>query len=170
MNRNRLAVCIRGLSAAALLVLLGVCGFVGAGQTRTNAVSVPVVRLDTEKQEYASSTLEQIKERLGKSRNEEIALLDSVIADENASEENRQNALAQKTEIAACMETQARVEAALSYMGYDQIAALCLSDRITLFVPFSLLAEEQQQVRLIDAAATASGTLPEEIKIILVKK
>lgn len=154
----------RALGCAFLLTLLALCGFMGANRPE-ETVSVAVTR-QTLEQSVERSTPEEIRERFASEREKEIALLDSVLADARVSDLTRQSALAQKTDIAARMECEAQIRAALDHMGYAGVSVVCGAQMATLFVPEQWAAAEADRTRILDAAATQGGLSAQEVKII----
>lgn len=157
----------RAIGCALLLTLLAVCGFVGA-KREPQTLSVALTR-STLATNTARSTPQEIAERLQTQREQEIALLDSVIANDRATSAARESALAQKTDIAARMEAEAQILAALSYMGYQGVSVVCGTQMATLFVPEEIAARESERTRILDMAATQLGVSAQEIKIIALK-
>lgn len=170
-QKNRLGVFIRAGSCAALLLLLAVCGYMGAsGGDGVQAVSVPVSRVALEEKTLSSEEMGDIRTRLSAQRQAEIAMLDGVLGDESASETTKNSALLQKTQIAQRMDVEAQVIAALGFMGHEDAAAVCGAGTLTIFLPYEDAAKEEEMARILDAAAGQSGLGAENIKIILAKK
>lgn len=152
-----------------LLALLAVCGYAGASQNDVQAVSLPVTYETISAWELSGETMESVRERLAQEREREIALLDSVIENPEASSALVAQALAQKTQLTERMETEAQTRAALAYMGYAQVGVISGTDMLTLITPWQYVQEEQDRVRLIDTAAGQAQISPEYVKIILSK-
>jgi len=169
MNKVRLEACLRAVSSMLLLLILGVCGYLGARQGEVKAVSVPIMREVMEQELHSSLTIEETRIRLEERRKEEIALLDSVIDQTDSGDRSRSDAHEQKMQIVQRMEIEAKTEASLAYMGFDRAAAVCGAQSLTVFIPFDQAKDEKTRVRLIDAAASSSGISPEAVKIILTK-
>ena len=70
---------------------------------------------------------------------------------------------------AARMETEAQTEAALSYMGYSQVYAICGVGSMTLIAPWQYASDDAVRVKLIAAAADQAQIPAEYVKIILPK-
>ena len=170
MNQKRLTAYVRAAGSAFLLLILGVCGYLGTLQNEVKAVSVPIVRSIMEQEIHTASTVEETRQRFENRRKEEIALLDSIIAQSDGEGQSRLDALEQKMQIVQRMELEAEAQASLSYMGFDRAAVVCGAQSLTVFVPFDQAEDEKKRVRLLDAAASASGISPEAVKIILTKK
>lgn len=160
---GRLAGCVM------LLALLAVSGYAGAARTSVEAVSVPVFYQPLSIWEIADESMKDVRMRLEEERKQEIVLLDSVIASPKISEELAEQALAQKMELAARMETEAQTEAALSYMGYSQVYAICGAGSMTLIAPWQYASDDAVRVKLIAAAADQAQIPAEYVKIILPK-
>lgn len=170
MGQGRWTVCIRTVSAALLLALLGLCGYVGARGRTAQTASVPVARGTIDMQGVYASSMEQTRKRLEGERTQELTLLQEVLADPAADESLKKQALLQKTQIVQRMEWEAQTTAALSYMGYEGVAVVCGAQAVTVIAPYELAGGEQDRVRMIDAAASQTGLSPESVKIILAKK
>lgn len=73
---------MRLVCGAFFLALLGICGYIGAERTHVQSVvSRPVTRVELEGEAVGGSSITQIRERLNRQREEELTLLDRVIAD-----------------------------------------------------------------------------------------
>lgn len=153
----------------ALLSLLAVCSFSAGRKDLPKSVTVPVMVEMTGSEIRSAQSVEQIREKLRTRREGEIRLLTSVAENPASGEEIIQNALKQKMEIALRMEEEARVEAALSYMGFDALAAVCGAESMTVFAPYAYVSSEADSVRILDCICTQTGFSPENVKIILAK-
>ena len=160
----------RRLGTALLLVLLAASGYTAAGEAHVQAVAVPVIRNTLTAQEISAVQAADVRVRLREARENEIALLDGVLADPDAGGEIRRSALEQKTALAHRMEQEACIEAALSWMGVQGGTAVCGAETVTVFVPAEMALNESGRVRIIDAAASQTGISPGDVKIILAKK
>lgn len=157
---------MRAISCAGLVALLALSGYLGtARREETAMVNVPVV---FEPLEDASVLLdgEDVPGRLAREREHALSLLEDVIRDPKASDASVQAALAKKTEIAANIETEARIAAALEAMGFDGASALCGGTMTAVIVPQSRLTDGKSRVQMIDAAANAAKQSADRIKII----
>lgn len=161
---------VRAAGCCALLALLAVCGYWGARQQPVKAVSVPVAAKTVSAREAAAADVAQIKARLTGEREEELALLQSVIDHPSSDEALVRQALAQKAQIAGRMETEAQTEACLALMGYEEAAVICGGSVVTIVAPWDDVPGEEDRVRIIGAAAAQAQTEPEAVKIILAKK
>jgi len=157
---------LRALCCAALVALLALSGYMGTAQReKTVQVSVPIV---FEPLEDVSAMLEgeEAPGRLTREREKALLLLEDVIRDPKASSKAIETALARKTEIAACIETEARITAQLEAMGFDGASALCGGAMTVVIVPENLLLNDKARVQIIDAAANAAKSAADRIKII----
>lgn len=170
MPGNGLSASSRVLSGAALLALLAVCGYVGAGEKDVQTAAIPVAYSIMTAQEISASAVEDAGRRLDEAREEEIAMLDSVLCDHALDAETHKEALAQKMSLAVRMENEAQLEAMLSYMGYDALRVVCGAESVTVFAPAEMAMDEAVRVRIIDISSSQTGFLPENVKIILAKK
>lgn len=159
----------RAAVSVLLLALLAVSGYVGTAQEPVRAVSVPATYQTISAWEVSSETMDEVRERLGQERMQEIELLDSVIAQAEGGGETAAYALAQKAQLAERMETESRVRAALAYMGYPQVNVVCGAGSLTLIAPWQYVSGEQERVKLIAAAADQAQIPAECVKIILPK-
>ena len=117
---------MRLVCGAFFLALLGVCGYIGAARTHVQSVvSLPVTRVELEGEAVGGSSITQIRERLNRQREEELTLLDRVIADAGADSAAKEDALSQKTQIVRRMETEAQMTAVLEGMGAENALAVC---------------------------------------------
>ncbi len=128
---------MRLVCGAFFLALLGVCGYIGAERTHVQSVvSLPVTRVELEGEAVGGSSITQIRERLNRQREEELTLLDRVIADAGADSAAKEDALAQKTQIVRRMETEAQMTAVLEGNGGGKDAlAVCGAQGVTLLIP-----------------------------------
>ena len=168
MNRIMTAKMLRFAGCAALLALLVVSS--SAGRETNSIPSVPVMVEIMPQQALAARTIGQTRERLKAQRDEALALLQSVLDDPHAGEAQKSQALAQKTQIASRMETEAAVEALLDEMGFGEMAVVAGEGALHIIAPWQTAENEQNRVRMIDAAVSQSGLSPEAVKIILAKK
>lgn len=169
-NANRLSVFFRGGACMALLLLLAVGGYTGASAPQAHMTAAPVETRTILTAGDVQMTYEEIRAEHERERQQEIDLLNSVIESDASSEETKQSALAQKTQIASRMEMEAQVRAALLHMGYAPAAAVCGAQQMTVILPQDSVKTDEDSVRVIDAAAAAAGIDAGSVKIILVKK
>ncbi|MBQ7885693.1 MAG: SpoIIIAH-like family protein [Clostridia bacterium] len=153
---------------AALLALLAVSSY-GAGG-RIEAPAVPVLIETVSSETLSGTTMEQTRTQLAVKREEALSLLESVLDDPSAGETERNQALAEKTQIARRMETEASIEALLAHMGFADAAVIMGEGTLSIVVPWQAAENEQSRVRLIDAAIGQSGLTADAVKIILAKK
>ena len=163
---------LRVFCGALLLALLGVCGYAGAARTKNvqSVVSLPVTRTELEGDAIGGGSISQVKARLDGQREAELALLDGVIADAGAGSAAKEDALAQKAQIAARMELEAQTTAILEGMGADGARAVCGAQGMTLLVPQTFGMDENARNRLLNAVGGSSGSETAQLKIILIKK
>jgi len=159
----------RSICGVVLLVLLGLCGYSGAGRNQTKAVSVPVIIKLQDENTRSFRSVEETHSILEAEREREIELLNSVIENPLADASLIETALKQKTELVLSMEREARTAAALSYMGFGRTAVVCGAQTMSVFVPFSYMEQEHADTRIVDCVCTQTGFLPENVKIILSK-
>lgn len=159
---------MRSVFCALLLALLAVCGYVGAGREQTHAVSVAATRVTLPEQTQNDALT--AAERYRAQRAEEIALLEGVLAREDADAQTRGNATAQLAQIAGRMEIEAQSEACLDAMGVNGARAVSGAQLLTLFIPYDEISEESDKTRILDAICGVSGLDAGSVKIILTKK
>ena len=163
---------MRLVCGAFFLALLGVCGYAGSARTKNvpSAVSLPVTRVELEGEAVGGSSITQIRERLNRQREEELTLLDRVIADAGADSAAKEDALSQKTQIVRRMETEAQMTAVLEGMGAKNALAVCGAQGVTLLIPQEMGMDETARNRLLNAVGGQSGIEMTQLKIILIKK
>ena len=163
---------LRVFCSVLLLLLLGVCGYMGAARQENvqSVVSLPVTRVELEGEAVGGSSITQIRERLNRQREEELTLLDRVIADAGADSAAKEDALAQKTQIVRRMETEAQMTAVLEGMGAENALAVCGAQGVTLLIPQEMGMDETARNRLLNAVGGQSGIEMTQLKIILIKK
>ena len=156
-----------------LIMLLAACTAAGSYEVPA-AVSLPVTiaeHKDVNKMDGGqpeSSSLSQIRDRLNKSREEELKLLDETSAG-SADAMTKRYAQTQMADIAARMEREANASAVLSAMGYDDFAVCCGAEIMSAFLTQESDDDEGKRIRLIDAIAQQTGLEAGSVKIILVK-
>ena len=168
MNQTMTAKALRFAGCAALLALLVVSS--SAGRGKNSMPSVPVMVEIMPQQALAARTIGQTRERLKVQRDEALALLQRVLDDPHAGDEQKSQALAQTVQIASRMEMEASVEALLEQMGFGDMAVVAGEGALHIIAPWQAAENEQNRVRMIDAAVSQSGLSPEAVKIILAKK
>lgn len=170
MSREWAARRMRTAGCAALVALLAACSYLGARQPQVSAVSVPVAVETISESALGAASLEQTQQKLRQERENALALLQSVIDDPLAQAGTRDAALDEKTALAKRMETEAATAALLAHMGFGDAAVVLGEESVTVIVPWQAAENEQNRVKIIDAAATQTGLAPECVKIILSKK
>jgi len=115
-------------------------------------------------------SIAEVRARLNRQREEELALLDGVIADAGGDSAAKEAALAQKTQIAEQMEREAQMTAVLEGMGAEGALAVCGAQGVTLLVPQTFGMDENARNRLLNAVGGSSGSETAQLKIILIKK
>ena len=88
----------------------------------------------------------------------------------DAGSQTRDAAMAQLTQLAGHMETEAQCEACLREMGYEGAYAVSGAQLLTLFIPYDKIKEESDKTRILDAVCGISGLDAGSVKIILTKK
>ena len=161
---------MRAAGCAVLVALLAVCSYMGARQGQTTGVSVPVAVKTVSGEVLAAASLEETQAKLMRERKEALALLESVLGDERAGAEAREEALKEKTALAGRMAAEAEVTAILAQMGFADAAVVLGEGSLSVILPWQAAENEQNRLRIIDAAATHTGLSPECVKIILSKK
>lgn len=159
---------MRGVACALLLALLAVCGYVGAGREQTQTVSAAVTRLSLPEQ--TQDDAQDAAERLMAQREQEIALLRSVMEQPDAGSQTRDAAMAQLTQLTVRMETEAQCEACLREMGYEGAYAVSGAQLLTLLIPYDKIKEVSDKTRILDAVCAVSSLDAGSVKIILTKK
>ena len=159
---------IRGAVCVLLLALLAVCGYAGSGGRETRMVSVDVTRqtLSVDTQDSAQDAAA----RLAMQREEELSLLQGVIDSEDAGAQTREDARAQLMQLVRRMEIEAQSTACLAQMGYEDAAAMCGAQLLSLFIPYVNINGEEDTARIVDVVCGVSGFEPGDVKIILTKK
>ena len=157
---------LRVFCSVMLLALLGVCGYAGSARTKNvpSAVSLPVIRTELEGDAIGGGSIAEVRARLNRQREEELALLDGVIADAGGDSAAKEAAMAQKTQIAERMEREAQMTAVLEGMGAEG------AQGVTLLVPQTFGMDENARNRLLNAVGGSSGAETAQLKIILIKK
>ena len=127
---------LRVFCSVMLLTLLGICGYAGSARTKNvpSAVSLPVIRTELEGDAVGGGSIAEVRARLNRQREEELALLDGVIAEAGGDSAAKEAALAQKTQIAERMEREAQMTAVLEGMGAEGALAVCGAQGVTLLV------------------------------------
>lgn len=162
---------LRVFCSVMLLALLGVCGYAGSARTKNvpSAVSLPVIRTELEGDAIGGGSIAEVRARLNRQREEELALLDGVIADAGGDSAAKEAALAQKTQIAERMEREAQMTAVLEGMGAEGALAVCGAQGVTLLVPQTLHGRKRQKSAL-KRRRRVIGSETAQLKIILIKK
>ena len=153
---------LRVFCSVMLLTLLGICGYAGSARTKNvqSAVSLPVIRTELEGDAVGGGSIAEVRARLNRQREEELALLDGVIADAGGDSAAKEAALAQKTQMTAVLEG----------MGAEGALAVCGAQGVTLLVPQTFGMDENARNRLLNAVGGSSGSETAQLKIILIKK
>lgn len=158
----------RFAGCGALLALLAMSSC--AGGRKVEAPAVPVLIETVSSETVSALTMEETGERLNQRREEALALLESVLEDSSADDAQRKQAMTEKTRIASRMETEASLQALLAHMGFSENAVIMGEEMLSIVVPWQDAENEQNRVRMIDAAVTQSGFSADAVKIILSKK
>ena len=161
---------LRGGMCAALLFLLAAGGYAGSIPEDVSLTAAPVVFSAEEEQLIQGMSFDEIEKRQESGRRTEIEMLDGIIENENTDETTRSDALAQKLQLVNRMDTELNVAALLSHMGYEKAAVLCGAGQISVIIPEESLRNEDDTLRMIDAAASCAEIDAKDVKIILVKK
>ena len=157
----------RRIKAAALLSVLAISGHLGARQTEpVKAVSVPIV-FQTMKEGEMPRT--DTIEKLDSLRKESLAMLEEVLNDPKASAAAAEKALKENMEIAASMDTEARLEAALAMLGILDVKAVSAKEAMMVFSMPDTASDVKTRMQIVDTAATVTGLSAQNIKIILAK-
>ncbi|MBE5800587.1 MAG: SpoIIIAH-like family protein [Clostridiales bacterium] len=169
-NREKTERRLRLAGCAALLAILAASSYAGAGQRQTQAVSVPVMVEMISHEAIAAASAEETGARFAAQRDDALALLQNVLDDPKADEDTVKKALEEKIRIAQRMETEASVSALLAQMGFENTTVAMGEGALSIVAPWQIAENEQNRMRMIDAAASRSGLSAECIKIILAKK
>lgn len=161
---------LRMAGCAALLVLLAASGYAGAVPKPAQVASVPVMVKMVSQEALSAVSLEQTRAELNQHREAALAQLQLVLDDPRTDDETAENALREKAEIAAKMETEASVCALLAHMGFADTAVVAGEGILSIIAPWQAAGNEQNRIRMIDAAAGQCGLLPQNVKIIPAKK
>ena len=163
---------LRVFCSVLLLALLGVCGYMGAMRRENvqSVVSLPVTRTELEGDAIGGSSMTQIREKMMRQRTEELALLDSVIADAGTASAVREDALAQKAQIAGRMELETQATAILEGMGAEDALVISGAQGLTMLLPQKFGMDEMTRNRILNAVGGLSGMENGQLKIILIKK
>lgn len=170
MKESGFARGMRYVCCAALLVLLAVSSYVGAGGEQIQAVSVPVTIQTVSSQAMAAASQAETIARLEKEREEALLLIQSILDDPRTDEKTAADALGEKKRMALRMETEAAVEKLLLEMGFGETAVVLGEGMMSIVVPWQIAENEQSRLRIMDAACSHAGLAPERVKIILAKK
>lgn len=155
----------------ALLCLLAAGGYIGASVEPVKMTAAPVAVRDEQYDETLKKmTMQEILKKQENDRREEIALLDSIITSPAGSDETKNSALKQKTELVSRMETESSVRTGLMGMGYQEPVVLCSAGQIFVVLADENALKQEAAVRIVDAAAAFAKTQAQNVKIILVKK
>ena len=158
---------LRFAGCAALLALLVVSS--SAGRQENPIPNVPVMLEIMPEQALAAQTVEQTRRQLTDKREQTLALLQSVLEDPQAGKLQKSRALEEKTQLALRMEKEAAVEAVLAHMGFGDTAVVAGENGLHIIAPWQTAENEQNRVRMIDAAVSQSGLSADAVKIILAK-
>lgn len=149
-----------------LAVLLAACSYLGARPPETKRASVPVMSLHAGEEDASAETADALMLK----REESIRMLQSVIEDETAKDEVREEAQRAQVTLALRADREAETEALLAGMGIEGATVVLSEASASVIVPWQAAANERDRLRIIDAAASQSGLSPECVKIILSKK
>lgn len=162
---------LRVFCGVLLLALLGVCGYMGANrQGNVQSVSLPVTRTELEGDAIGGGSMAQVREKMNRQRTEELELLDSVIADAGTTSTAKEDALAQKAQIAGRMELETQATAILEGMGAENVLVIGGTQGLTMLLPQEFGMDEATRNRLLNAVGGLSGMENRQLKIILIKK
>lgn len=161
---------MRGGMCAALLFLLAIGGYAGAKPEAIQMAAAPVVLSAEAERQIEGMSFEEIEKRHESGRRTEIEMLDGIIEDERTDETTRNEALAQKLQLINRMDTELAVTTTLAHMGFERTAVLLGAGQVSVIVSQESLEDEDDTLRIIDAAASLTGVEAKDVKIILVKK
>ena len=168
MNQENAMRAGRFAGCAALLALLIMSSSTAAKPVQV--ASVPVFAQTLSSPTLSSASMEETVKKLEAQREQALALLQSVLDDPRAQQEQITAALEKKTQIASNMEKEAAIGAQLAHMGFDQTAVVMGNGALSIIAPWQMAENEQNRIRMIDAAASLSGISAGNVKIILSKK
>lgn len=169
-GKNKTERRLHAAGCAALLALLAVSSYAGAGKNQAQIVSVPVMIETVSQETLGAASLEQIKAELQQKRETALDQLQHVLDDPRTDRETAENALREKIEIAQRMEMEASVCALLAHMGFADAAVVAGEETLSIIAPWQAAENEQNRIRMIDAAAGQCALEPQNIKIIPAKK
>ena len=167
MIGKRVAQGMRFAGCAALLALLAASSY--AAVRPAQVPSVPEMAMTMPGETIAGASMEETRQKLAAQRNQALALLQSVLDDPRAKEAQIGAALEQKTQIADFMEKEAAAGALLEQMGFGDAAVVMSEAGMSIIVPWQIAENEQNRIRMIDAAVSQSGISAQSVKIILAK-
>ena len=160
----------RFAACAALLMLLAVSSYAGTAARQTESALVPVMVEVVSESALSAASLVETREKLITQRKQAILQMESVLDDPRTDRETAAQALREKTEMAARLETEAALELLLTQMGFEDAAVVAGKGIISIVAPWQAAENEQNRLRIIDAACGHTGIAPENVKIILAKK
>lgn len=164
LNRSR---ALRTALCAALVALLGASGYAGR-QTASPQAAVPVSAVTLDQDVIAEKGLRETEEALERERERALEMLKSILADPRAGDAAAADAAEKMADIAARMEREASLEAALARIGVRASAA-CTQTAASVFVLPTDAQDEKTRMQILDLAAAVCEMEPSCIKIILVK-
>ena len=167
MNREKVLRAGRFAGCALLLALLVASS--SAAVKPVQVAGVPVSAYTVSNQERLAATIEETTKKLETQREQGLTLLQSVLEDPRAQQEQIAEAHEKKIQIAQRIETEAAISAQLAHMGFEAVVVMG-DGSLNIIAPWQIAENEQNRVRMIDAAVSLSGFPADAVKIILAKK
>lgn len=133
----------------------------GTAGDDTNATQ-PTEELTPE--EEAAAAFAQLRMEREEARDQELALLDKIIADENSSTAALEDAEARRIAIASDIENEITAESLLSTKGYGETVVMVGSDQTTVIVDLEI--DEQDAAIIAEIVDKASGCGFENVVIV----
>lgn len=168
---NRPKVFNRTTACFALLVLLGISGYVGSNNQKANpSPTVSVIRQTVVEDGVYGESADRLQEQYEEDRSREISMLDGVLSDPNIDMETKNRAQAQKVEVVRRMEEEAQVRVALKQMGFNDFSVICGAQMMTVILEQDAGLAQADAVRTIDAVCAVTGLQPQDVKVIFAEK
>ena len=162
---------LRRMACIGLLLLVVICSYAGSAQPAVQAVSVPVTLQAVPETALTAQPISQVVERLADEREKVLSKLQDIAAQPGADEKTIEKIMGEKAEFIRRMETEAEICALLQGMGFaDTAVVIGETGAVSIIAPWQIAENEQNRLRMIDAAAYHAGVAPDSVKIILSKK
>lgn len=159
----------RSLLGMLLVALLAACAYAGAYRNE-EIIRVSAVRTTYVIPESEATSVQGALERSRREKEEQIALLQSVIRDAAADQETKADALRQISEMAERNERESEILECLKGFGIDEAAVICGAHMLTVIASQKDLADNEIRTRVFDAVSQMAGVEAGDVKIIITKK